>query len=279
LNDYLRILKDFNNDGKADIIGFGAVGVHVAQASNQKFDVMQDSGTAVVIDHFGTEAGWTTRRHQRVVADIDNDGLLDIVGFGDVGVIVSYGSASGMEAPIDVGPNYYKFEGWASEAGYYIRKVIDVNNDQLLDFVFITDVDVRVSLNQGRGSAFGPEQIWSTEFGNTDAIGGLSWKQLTAFSLANNRFENRFLADVSGDGLPDLIGIHRGGVYVALNTGSSFAQQSHWSTSFDIDDPQWGALAPYHGRALSDINSDGLQDLLYVNHSGHWLRCSDDIIF
>jgi hypothetical protein len=49
-----------------------------------------------VLSAFGSAAGWSSQnRNPRLVADINNDGNADIVGFGNDGVTVSLANGTG----------------------------------------------------------------------------------------------------------------------------------------------------------------------------------------
>ena len=88
-----RRLADVTGDGRADIIGFGGVGVFVAKGrADGGFDA-----PALLLRQFGADpaaGGWasddTSPRH---VADMDGDGRADIVGFGGAGTFVSLSDA------------------------------------------------------------------------------------------------------------------------------------------------------------------------------------------
>ena len=52
------------------------------------------------VDEFGYTAGeWRLDEHVRVLADVDGDGRDDVVGFGDLGVMVSISTGKGFRAP------------------------------------------------------------------------------------------------------------------------------------------------------------------------------------
>ena len=51
------------------------------------------------IARFGFHEGdWRTGRHPRMMADVNNDGRADIIGFGDTGAQVSLSTSTGDEA-------------------------------------------------------------------------------------------------------------------------------------------------------------------------------------
>jgi len=81
-----RFLADLTGDGRADIVGFGYVGVRVSlNNGNGTFQAPQ-----LVVANFGYDAGgWRIDRHPRFLADLTGDGRADIVGFGNDGVWVA----------------------------------------------------------------------------------------------------------------------------------------------------------------------------------------------
>ena len=87
-----RLLADTTGDGRADIVGFGNVGVYVSRANADG----TFGAVTRVVDNFGYNAGgWRVDRHPRFMADTTGDGRADIVGFGNVGVYVSRANADG----------------------------------------------------------------------------------------------------------------------------------------------------------------------------------------
>ena len=76
----------------------------------------------------------------------------------------------------------------------------------------------------------------------------------------------RFLVDVNGDGLADLVGFGSGGVRVALNTGAGFATDQPWSAEYGTNSG-WTSSTVYP-RRLVDVNGDGLPDVVGFGAGG-----------
>ena len=83
------MVADFNGDGLADIVGFGDSGVFVAYG-----DGLGDfADSAYAVSGYGSDAaagGWTSQSTTpRLLADLTNDGVADIVGFAANGVFTT----------------------------------------------------------------------------------------------------------------------------------------------------------------------------------------------
>jgi hypothetical protein len=78
----------------------------------------------------------------------------------------------------------------------------------------------------------------------------------------------RMLVDVNGDGLPDVVGFGREGVWVSLNTGTSFAARKLWIADYGSWTENNKAQAP---RMLVDVNGDGLPDVVGFGKEGVWV--------
>jgi FG-GAP-like repeat/FG-GAP repeat len=72
-------------------------------------------------------------------------------------------------------------------------------------------------------------------------------------------------ADVSGDGISDLVAVNDGSTWVELSSGSGFGSPTQWSTQ-----PFFGARA----TLAADVNGDGKVDLVAVNHTNTWVMLS-----
>jgi hypothetical protein len=80
-------MADVNGDGRADIVGFGIEGALVAfgQADGTFTD------PTLMVRDFNPANGWTSNdTFPRLLADFDNDGDIDIVGFGSGGALVGF---------------------------------------------------------------------------------------------------------------------------------------------------------------------------------------------
>ena len=86
---YPRRVADVNDDGRADIVAFGDIGVYVA-AGNGDGSFQQP---VLDLSTFGVAASagsWTSAdKYPRQVADVNGDGSADIVAFGNSGALVA----------------------------------------------------------------------------------------------------------------------------------------------------------------------------------------------
>ena len=131
---YPRELADVNHDGMADIVGFGDSGVYVALATGGG----SFGATSLKLSSFAPDAGgWSSEdKYPRELADVNGDGMADIVGFGESGVFVSLATGGGaFGSPTfqlaSFGPNA---GGWSSD-DKYPRELADVNGDGMADIV------------------------------------------------------------------------------------------------------------------------------------------------
>jgi RHS repeat-associated protein len=121
---------------------------------------------------------------------------------------------------------------------------------------------------------------------------GSGWKRDTKWDLPDGAFvnqannfqskdEGRRLVDINGDGLSDLLIAQAGYKASYLNTGAGWARDDTWNLpDGDFVDTE----GRDQGRWLSDVNGDGLTDLLiakdtykaaYINTGAGWMR--DDV--
>ena len=91
VGEHPRFVVDLNNDGRANIVGFGYDGIWTAIGNGDgTFQTPQ-----LVLQNFGLAQDWHVDRHPRFLARLTNSGFADIVGFGEDGVWVALGNGDG----------------------------------------------------------------------------------------------------------------------------------------------------------------------------------------
>ncbi|RTL56533.1 MAG: hypothetical protein EKK46_04160, partial [Rhodocyclaceae bacterium] len=246
---------DINGDGLADAVGFGYDGVYVALSTGNGF-----GGGARWTSDFGNSSNVSVDAFVRTLADVNGDGLLDVVGFKSDGVYVALNAGSGFGAS----------QKWSSEFGtasaiayptYSVnpRMMQDINGDGLPDVVGFANGGVYVGLNTGSG--FSPAVLWLADFG-------------VNAGYTNMDSAPRAMADVNGDGLPDLVGFKSDGTYVALNTGTGFQATSKWLVDFGASTPIAYSTQSGYPRQLADVNGDGKADIVGFSAGGVYVALS-----
>ena len=238
-----RLLGDINSDGFDDIIAFTGDGVQIATSYGVGF---ADQGLFLQ-DTFGPS--WT-RQNPRLLADVNGDDYPDIVGFSSSFVQASLNDAQGGFAD---GDSPFFLKRFSENEGYdvdlHIRTMVNITGggDKTADIVAFAD-NLTVA-NRSTGSSFeSTDYVVSTEFGVEDG-----W-------LLDEH--PRYLTDITGDGIPDVVGFDGSRVLYAINTGDNgiFEQQEEWPGVADIFATGWDGLR--NPRFAVDVNGDGVSDLV-----------------
>jgi phospholipase C len=197
--EYPRIAVDLTGNHAADILGFGYDGVWVSlNDGNGNF-----SPPNIGITDFCIATGWSIEKHVRMVANLTDSGYPDIIGFGNAGVYVSKGNGDGTFLPVElVVANFGYDQAWRVEE--HPRYVVDLNGNGKADIIGFGNDGVWTAMNKGDGT-FYPAQYILADFGVNQG-----WRVEKHL---------RYLADLDGDGKPEIIGIGDAGVYVAMNKG------------------------------------------------------------
>ncbi|RMH21272.1 MAG: hypothetical protein D6698_03015, partial [Gammaproteobacteria bacterium] len=247
---HIRTMADVNGDGKADIVGFHYGGVRVSLSTGDGFTAPRQW-----VNDFGYHTrNYRKAYHERMLADVNGDGMADVVGFHYGGVWVSLSTGTSFTAPtVWVGAFGYN-QGWRvpNGQGGHPRMVQDMNGDGMADVVGFFNCGVYVSLSTGHG--FTAPSRWINDFGTGCRSPNQSWWP--------NRYP-RQLADVNADGLPDIVGFGYDGVYVSLNTGTGFTAKRRWIYGMFGWGPtgrKWRVGA--HPRQMADVNGDGRADIV-----------------
>ena len=200
---HVRRVGDVNGDGKDDIVGFGQDSVQVALSTGTSFA----APVAWSSEFVPGNGGWSATRNPRHVADVNGDGLADIVGFAEWGTLVALSTGSSF-APLQPWlVDFSPAQGWMSDAEYP-RVLADVDGDGLADVVGFGYHGALVARSHGAGFSAG--ELVARDF--SVATGWTSQHP-------------RGAADVDGDGLADLVGFAQDGVRVLLGGDEGFADQ------------------------------------------------------
>ncbi|MFG3509419.1 FG-GAP repeat domain-containing protein, partial [Streptomyces sp. NPDC047821] len=244
-----RFLTDTTGDGRADIIGFHDDGVWISlQDEEGKFAPLAGEPALRAFGHGQAAGGWAADKHPRFLTDTTGDGRADIIGFHDDGVWISLQDEEGKFAdPLWVLDDFGVDQGWSS-VEEHSRHLIRTTNGGAVDIVGFGPQGVVVARGRGDGS-FEPSKLVLNDFGL--AQGWTSKKHL------------RYLADVTGDGNPDIVGFGDEGVWVSHNRGDGrFEQAQLVCRGFGYDDDAGAWRVDHHPRFVADITGDGRVDIV-----------------
>ncbi|UUR08105.1 FG-GAP-like repeat-containing protein [Sphingomonas glaciei] len=218
--------------------------------------------SGVLVSNFAVGAGgWSSQDlYPRHIADVNGDGFNDIVGFGQSGVVVAFGSANGtFAAPRLATASFGQSTGWTSDNQFH-RELADVNGDGRADIVGFSTTGTVVSFGRADGTFtdpiaatanFGTNQGWTTQDRNARTTG-----------------------DVNGDGKADIIGFGTAGTLVALGNGDGTFQVAKVAVANFGVQQGWTSDNLFH-RTVADVNGDGDDDVLGFGTGGTWVALSN----
>jgi predicted cobalt transporter CbtA len=209
----------------------------------------------ILVANFAVGAGgWTSQDlYPRHIGDVNGDGFSDIVGFGQAGVLVSFGSANGsFSAPGVVLGNFGQASGWSSDNQFH-REVADVNGDGRADIIGFGYAGALVSLAKADGTFTGPV-TGIANFGTNQG-----WATQDGFA--------RTTGDVNGDGKADLIGFGYAGTLVSLGNGDGTFQDIKLGIADFGVQQGWTSDNSFH-RTVADVNGDGKDDIIGFGYAG-----------
>ncbi|MCZ0210503.1 VCBS repeat-containing protein, partial [Streptomyces sp. UMAF16] len=187
-------------------------------------------------------------KHPRFLADTTGNGRLDLAGCHDDGVWISLQDEDGVFAePLYVLDDFGTDQGWAS-VEEHPRFLLKTTGDGATDIIGFGPYGVVVARGLEDGT-FEPAKLVLNDFGT--AQGWTATKHL------------RFLADITGDGNPDIVGFGDEGVWVAHNRGDGrFEQAQLVCRGFGYHDDAGAWRVGHHPRFLADITGDGRLDII-----------------
>jgi hypothetical protein len=277
---YPRLLADVTNVGSADvgsadIVGFATNGVWVSAANGTGgfFGPTFANGTSF----WGAQSGgWSSQdTYTRELADVNHDQIADLVGFAINGVWVSLdtstnGIASFAGPTFANGTSFWGVQtgGWSSQ-DKYPRFMADVNRDGDADIVGFAQNGVWVSLNTSTPGN-------PTSFAAAGFVNGTSFWGAQTGGWSSQDAYPRSIADVNGDGRPDIVGFAQNGVWASLNT-SIAGSVSFAAAGFVNGTSFWGAQTggwssnDLYPRELANITTgDPKADIVGFASNGVW---------
>ncbi len=241
-------LADVDGDGRPDLLyGYqdNAFGFFHDAYTNTGSGWMHNASWTppAQFSHFGSDTGWR-------IADVSGDGLPDLVysyqnSFGVIDKIAYTNNGTGWTQDDSWDPPVV-FSRSGTDTGW---RIADVNGDGLPDFIFgyqdsVPNFAYDAYINNGHG--------WTED---------LSWNPPVTFSQVGSDTGWR-IADVNGDGLPDLIyGMGDGSTAhwdAYINNGHGWTEDTSW------DPPRMFINLGYdQGNVIGDVNGDGMADIIY----------------
>jgi SdrD B-like domain/FG-GAP-like repeat len=214
----------------------------------------------------GTDGWISDDLYKRELADVNGDGMDDIVGFASDGVYVSRATGNGhFAAPtFELAAFTPGTDGWISD-DLYKRELADVNGDGMDDIVGFASDGVYVSRATGNGH-FEASTFELAEF----APGAGGW-------ISDDLYK-RELADVNGDGLDDIVGFASDGVYLSLATGNGHFEASTFELAAFTPGTDGWISDDLYKRELADVNGDGLDDIVGFASDGVYVSESFFVI-
>ena len=248
-----RLVGDTTGDRLGDIVGFGYAGVLVSRNNGNSF-----SPTSLVLNDFGYDAGnWRVEKHVRYVSDLRKKGYVDIIGFGDAGVLTSLndGDGSFAKAKLVLGDFGYNAGNWRIEK--HLRFLADVTGNGTPDIIGFGETNVFVALGKGDGTFDSSKVVVKNDL---------------TYSGGNWRIEKhpRTVADLTGKGRVDIIGFGDAGVYVALNNGDGTFQAPRLVVK-DFGAELFSEWEQMGSRSPSTPSKGAEMALLHLQHP-FWVR-------
>jgi hypothetical protein len=182
------------------------------------------------------------------LADVNGDGSPDICGRGAAGVYCALNNGNGTFGSVKLWESFFgDAYGWNLPEYGTTMMFADINGDGKADVCGRGWQGIWCELSTGTG--FGPAFLAQSEFSD-----GNGWNQLIYYGSLR-------LADVDGDGRPDICGRGSVGVYCALNTGNGkFGFATPWDGFFS-DASAWNHAEYGTTIMFADINGDGKADV------------------
>jgi autotransporter passenger strand-loop-strand repeat protein len=273
-----QILKTSSADASASILGFGDEGIVVGPDA---FSSGASAGNDYVIPlAVGNDSGWRASVDIRTftdlngkMIDLNGDGVADFVGFGPDGLVYAYGSGSGSSYTLGAlktahinGSNsdLGEAQGWTDATT--VRDIVYDKTTGYYDIIAFGAAGVYVAMGQNpsthNGEPWGKLYLALADFGSDQG-----------WSVSSTP---RLIGDVTGDGIPDIVGFGTSSTYVAVGS-----RDANGNLEFKVDTSKtvadfgtaegWSGSTEQTLRALGTVAASGTSashsDLILIGAS------------
>ena len=266
-NKHIRYVADLNADGLPDLFGIADNGVYVSLNANGYFKPIQKWS-----DNFGYNQGYLVVVNPRWLSDVDNDGRPDLVvmnGGPSGGIWIAYNvDATKLTDAKETVPGQFRTDNNRGHGrGKYPVMLVDLDGD---------GVKERVGFDNEGLLAGGLDSNVKLTLANL--IKPIDGDYFGAVNYGNwNDSNTRLLVDMNGDNLLDIVGFRSDGkVYTAFLTSNDTG--INWFNCSSI------LQGPFVGEGFSslnkvqlasDVNGDGLVDLVAFDNTGVFVGLND----
>ena len=245
---YSTILcADVNGDGVAEVVGRGPNGVEVWSCVSGQWTQLGSAGC-----NWTDANGWNQPQYYLTIlaADVNGDGIPELVGRSSLGIEVWSFQASGQWTQLSYATcNWTDANGWAQAQYYSTIRAADVNGDGKAELIGRSSLGIEV-WSLGAGNAW--SELASAGCGWTDAAG---WNAAEYYMTIT-------AADVNGDGKAELTARGTQGLQTwAWQDGGQWLQIGTDGGTFS-DGNGWTDVSCYSTLVTGDINDSGSAALM-----------------
>jgi len=192
------------------------------------------------------------------LVDFYGSGFPDIIGFGETSVVVVRNNRNGTFGDRrDLDPGQFTYShGWRVDK--HVRTLADVTGKGHPDIVGFGDKGVYIAVNNGDGTVK-PAKLVLEEFGYNQG-----WRV---------ERDLRMVVDLKGNGLGDIVGFGRSGVYVSRNRGNGrFEPPKLVARDFGY---LQGYRVEKHQRLMVDVTGNGCADIVGFGEGEAYVAFND----